>query len=319
MQAIRTVLFVGLGTMGYPMVSRLARTFHVRVHDVDEARAREIASEINGTLTVDPNRDVVDVDAVILMLPNSSIVERVLIENGLLQAASPGTTFIDMSSSSPESTRTLAQRAHELDLQFVDAPVSGGKAKAVTGQLAIMMGGTAEGKLRAKPVLEALGESITDTGAAGTGHAMKALNNLLSATGLLAACEVLVAGARFGLDPEVMLEVLNHSTGRNQATEVKMAQFVLSRAFNAGFPLDLMVKDLKTALELVRGAVPQNAITPGTVTAWIDAQAYLGDPQADHTAIAKWVESRLGDELFDHRTQHSSPITESMTEHGVRP
>ncbi|WP_290368359.1 NAD(P)-dependent oxidoreductase [Microbacterium oxydans] len=287
---IEKVLFVGLGAMGEPMAALLAPGWDLRVNDVSAERTSEVASTIGATAVANVGEAASDVDAVVLMLPNSRIVED-LLRGTLFASLRPGTLIIDMSSSRPESTQILASEADALGLSYVDAPVSGGRARALTGELAIMVGGEGDAKRRARPILETLGGSVVDTGASGTGHAMKALNNLLSATGLLAACEVLVAGSRFGLDPQVMLDVLNTSTGRNHATEVKMAKFVLSRSFDAGFALDLMVKDLRTAAELIDGAFPEPSVTAATVTAWTNAQTFLNDPRADHTAIARWVES----------------------------
>lgn len=289
-EPIDRVLFVGLGAMGEPMAALLAPKWELYVNDVSLERSREVATAIGAVAVADIVDTAPTVDAVVLMLPNSRIVENLLHES-LFASLSPGTLIIDMSSSRPESTQLLAEEAKGHGFSYVDAPVSGGRARALTGDLAIMVGGEPAAKRRARPILETLGASVVDTGLSGTGHAMKALNNLLSATGLLAACEVLVAGSRFGLDPQVMLDVLNSSTGRNHATEVKMEKFVLSRAFDAGFALDLMVKDLRTAAELIDGILPEPSVTNATVAAWGNAQAFLQDPRADHTAIARWVES----------------------------
>jgi 3-hydroxyisobutyrate dehydrogenase len=130
---------------------------------------------------------------------------------------------------------------------------------------------------------------------------MKALNNLLSAIGLVAASEVLAVGARFGLEPQTMLDVLNGSTGRNHATEVKMARFVLSGAFDSGFSMRLMVKDLRTALELAHETGTPVPLSAGALEEWTAALRTLEPPPGgagpDHTAIAAYVERRAGTEL----------------------
>ena len=132
-----------------------------------------------------------------------------------------------------------------------------GVPRARTGELAIMAGGEDAALDRAEPVLRTMGSSIHRCGGIGAGQAMKALNNLVSAGGFLIGVEALLIGQRFGLDPGKMVEVLNASTGRNNSTEKKFAQYVLSRRFDAGFGLDLMVKDLSIALEIGReGATP---------------------------------------------------------------
>jgi 3-hydroxyisobutyrate dehydrogenase len=113
-----------------------------------------------------------------------------------------------------------------------------------------MTGGDEVDLERCRPLLEAMGSHIVHVGAVGAGHAAKALNNMLSASGLVVAIEVLAVGARFGLDPAVLLDVLNNSSGKNNSTEKKIAQQVLSRAFGGGFSMRLMRKDLATAMDL---------------------------------------------------------------------
>ena len=115
-----------------------------------------------------------------------------------------------------------------------------------------MVGGESAVVERCRPLFEAMGERVFETGVLVSGHAIKALNNLVSAAGLIAAAEALLIGHRFGLDPTVIVDVLNASRGRNNSTENKFKQFILSRAFNSGFSLDLMVKDLTTAVDLAR-------------------------------------------------------------------
>src|SRR5262249_14242565 len=157
----------------------------------------------------------------ILMLPSSAAISSVMDDGvagpGLLGLLAPGTLIIDMSSSEPSKTVELAGRAAGRGLLFVDAPVSGGKARAITGGLAIMAGGSDEAVEAALPLLSAMGSTVDRTGAVGSAHAMKALNNLLSAIGLAAASEVLAVGKKFGLEPSVMVDILNRSTGRNHA------------------------------------------------------------------------------------------------------
>jgi 3-hydroxyisobutyrate dehydrogenase len=176
---------------------------------------------------------------------------------------------------------------------MVDAPVSGGVRRAADGTLAVMVGGDPALVARCDPLFRAVGQQVFACGPLGSGHAMKALNNLVSATGLLAAAEALVVGRRFGLDPGRMLEVLNASTGRNHATEQKLAQFVLSRRFDAGFSLALMVKDLATALELARDTGTPAPLSAECRALWTQAAAAL-EPGADHTAIVRWLESIAG-------------------------
>lgn len=293
------ILFVGLGAMGAPMASRLARAGHrVRLCDADDGRAGALARDLGVTFL--PHAELTgapeDVATVVLMLPETPAVEGVLEGAGLLAALAPGSTVVDMGSSTPGSTVRLAAAAGALGISFIDAPVSGGVARAVTGELAIMVGAEPEAFAAVRPLLEHLGAAVTHVGAPGAGHAMKALNNLLSAIGLAAASEVLAVGRNFGLDPQVMLDVLNSSSGRNQATEVKMARFVLSRAFDSGFALRLMVKDLRTALDLAHETATPVPLGASCLEEWTAAARSL-PADADHTAIAAYVEARAGIEL----------------------
>jgi 3-hydroxyisobutyrate dehydrogenase len=292
------VLFVGLGVMGAPMAKQLADAGHdLVVFDVDRDRRAEVAAETGAEQTVDLPAAAAEADVVLLMLPNSDIVERVLVTDGVLAVLRPGSTVLDMSSSRPASTVELARRAATGGVAFVDAPVSGGRPRAETGELAIMAGGEAADVDRVRPLLSRMGSSLVHTGPAGSGHAMKALNNLLSAIGLLGAAEVITTGARFGLDPQVMLDVLNTSTGRNHATEVKFARYVLSGAFDAGFALRLMVKDVRTALELAEQTGTPVPLATEAVRTAAAAMAELDDPAADHTELAKWVAGNAGIDL----------------------
>jgi len=282
--------FVGLGNMGMPMARRLAAAGY-QVCGFD-ASARVMASldggdglSAAGGLTA-----VAATGTVILMLPDSDVVERVLIDDGLLAGMRPGSMIIDMSSSDPARTRELAERAAALGITLIDAPVSGGVAGALEGSLTIMVGGPEQAFLAARPVLEQLGSRVVHAGGSGAGHAVKALNNLMSAAHLLASSEALIAGRRFGLDPAVMLEIINGSSGRSGSTELKWPRYVLTESYNAGFPVRLMVKDIKLALAIERATGTPSAVSEATVAAWSRALEDL-PPDADHTAIARWLDS----------------------------
>lgn len=295
-----SVLFVGLGAMGRPMAGRLREAdLSLIVADADAELARRVATEI-GAIAV-PTGGIAEaaagVDRLVLMLPDSGVVEEVLLgSGGLLDALRPGSLVVDMSSCRPASTVMLAARARERDVAFVDAPVSGGVGRAATGELSIMAGATDDDFAAVLPLLEQMGKDVTHVGPPGAGHAMKALNNLLSAIGLVAASEVLSVGSAFGLDPRTMLQVLNGSTGRNHATEVKMEKFVLSRAFDSGFSLRLMVKDLRTALDLAHETGTPVPLGAGALEECVAAFRMLGEG-ADHTEVAAYVERRSGTEL----------------------
>jgi 3-hydroxyisobutyrate dehydrogenase len=293
---------VGLGKMGMPMARNLARAgYRISVHDLNgEALTR--ACEATGAEAPRSLKALAERSAaVITMLPDGGAVRSVTLgekANGdcLLSGLPRGGILIDMSSSSPVGTRQLGALLGDHGVMMLDAPVSGGVKKAADATLSIMVGGDSEIVARCRPVLQAMGKQIFLTGPLGSGHAMKALNNYVSAAGLVAAAEAVLAGQRFGLDPKNIVDILNASTGMNNSTLNKFHQFILSRAFDSGFSLDLMVKDLKTALEVARATGSPAPFGEACVEAWSEAQAALG-PGADHTAVVRYWERLAGTEL----------------------
>lgn len=285
--------FIGLGQMGIPMAHQLLQAgFTVKAFDAAPA-ARANFEAVTGVAAVESAAAAChDVVAVITMLPDGKIVRGVLLgagdEIGVVAAAEPGTIFIDMSSSSPVDTRSLAAVLQPDGYPVVDAPVSGGVKRALDGSLAIMAGGEADTVARVRPLLSAMGAAVFATGPLGSGHAMKALNNYVSAAGLVAAAEAILVGQRFGLDPEVIVDVLNASTGRNNSTDKKMKQQVLSGDFASGFSLGLMAKDLHTAAEIARHAAIAAPLAEACESLWAEADTKLG-AGADHTEIYRYL------------------------------
>ncbi|WP_020670134.1 NAD(P)-dependent oxidoreductase [Amycolatopsis nigrescens] len=295
-----TVTFIGLGTMGQPMVRNLARSVPVAAHDADPA-AIDTAARNERVTAVPSLLDGAGADIVILMLPNSTVVERVLGDpddpGSFAGRLWPGTLVVDMGSSAPRATQELAERLGERGIAMMDAPVSGGPRKAATAELTIMAGGAAEDYERALPLLRAMGTSVTHVGPAGSAHALKALNNLLSAIGLVGALEVLTTGTKFGLDPRTMLEVINSSTGRNQSTEVKIGPEVLDGRFQVGFSLPLTVKDITTALDLSTSLGLAPEVSRACVRFCQAALADLGEENPDQSEIARYLAKVTGVDL----------------------
>ena len=282
-----SVGFIGLGNMGAPMARRLLQEgFEVRGFDVSEP-ARDALAEAGGTAAPTAVAAVAGADVVVLMLPDSNVVEAVVGAAEFAGALAESTVIVDMSSSEPQRTRELAERLAGRGIGFVDAPVSGGVAKAGTGQLAVMVGGADEQVARVEPVLAALGR-IFRAGPVGAGHAVKALNNLMSATHLLVTSEAMVIGEQFGLDPETMLAVFNASSGRSGSTENKWPNFVLPGSYDSGFGLRLMLKDMRIATGLADAVKAPSRLGADAVDIWAEAAAAL-PPAADHTEIARWL------------------------------
>lgn len=288
-----TIAFLGLGMMGRPMAARLAGAgFKLRVFDVSQkAVADFIGAHPSALATASAKAAAEGADALITMLPDGKIVRQALFEgrDAACGGLGAGTLVLDMSSSNPVDTQNLARDLAALGVALLDAPVSGGVKRALDGSLAIMVGGSLADLERARPLLGAMGKTITLCGPAGAGHALKALNNFLSASGLVAMCEALVVGEAFGLDPGTMVDVFNNSTGRSNATEVKGRQFVVSRSFASGFSTRLMAKDLRTAGDVARHLKLNMPMLQQAMGYWTAADGKLGDG-ADHTEILRYAE-----------------------------
>jgi 3-hydroxyisobutyrate dehydrogenase len=286
--------FVGLGRMGTPMVQRLAAA-GITVRGYDAASRPELAGVV--TLVEKAALVAEGVPVVVLMLPDSDVVDAVVHGDGvhgagLLDALEPGTVLVDMGSSEPLRTRALAEQVAERGAMLVDAPVSGGVSGATAGTMSIMVGGPEDVVAPLVPLFGVLGR-MRHVGPVGAGHALKALNNLMSAAHLLASSEALLAGQRFGLDPAVMLEAVNGSSGRSGSTENKWPNFVLPGTFDSGFALGLMLKDIRIALGLAEATGAPSALAARTVELWAEAAAALG-PSADHTEIVRWLRQERG-------------------------
>lgn len=290
-----TVGFVGLGKMGAPMARRLLDAGYdiVGVDPVVSARNDLIAA---GGRVVSSAAEI-SADVVILMLPDSDVVERVLFEGGLVDVLARGAIVVDMSSSAPLRTRQVADTLRSRGLRMVDAPVSGGVRGAQSGTLTIMVGGDAADVAEVTSIIDRLG-ATRHVGGIGAGHALKALNNLLSATHLWATSEALLVGERFGLDPAVMLDAINTSSGRSGSTEKKWPDFVLSGRFDSGFTAALMAKDVRVATALAHELGVPAVLSDLVEAEWTEAAERLGR-SADHTEIARLMRRTPADFSVD--------------------
>ena len=286
--------FIGLGNMGSPMASRLVDAgYSLSVYDIKRDVQADFLKGRSATGMDTPADVAKNCDLIITMLPDGKAVSAVVLgsegSEGMIDAMSAGSILIDMSSSSPTGTKKLGQLLASSEIQMIDAPVSGGVPKAQSGELSIIAGGKAEVVEQCRPIFEVLGSRIFHSGPLGSGHAAKALNNMCSAAGLIAAAEVLLVGQKFGINPSVMNDILNASTGRNNSTENKMAQYVFSRSFSSGFSMDLMVKDLTTAIELAREMGIPALFSSACRELWVAAQSGL-ESGVDHTGVVRWFE-----------------------------
>ncbi|MFZ2737565.1 MAG: NAD(P)-dependent oxidoreductase [Burkholderiaceae bacterium] len=285
-----TIGFIGLGQMGVPMVRNLLRAgFVVQGFDLNPQAASVFASDPGFTAQSSPQTLAQSCEVVLLMLPSSPVVDQLLWQDGLAQQLMPGQIVLDMGSSDPVCSRDNFERLAALGIAFVDAPVSGGVRRAVDGSLSIMIGGQSATVEQLRPLLQAMGKTLVHVGKAGAGHAVKALNNYVSASGLLAVCESLVAAEKFGIDPHLVNQVFNASTGKNNTTEHKVENFMLNQKFNSGFALGLMRKDLQTAQGFIERMDSPADFASLCLQTWARAETEL-EPGADHTAMFKFVQ-----------------------------
>ena len=287
--------FIGLGMMGLPMSRNLVKAGHALLA-CDPSEAARIALtegapagrvQFAGT----PSAVAAKAEIIVLMLPDSPIVAKVMEgDGGLLSALRPGQLIIDMSSSLPGETRRLAPLAAARGATYIDAPVSGGVTKARAGTLAIMVGGADASYDKAEPVLRGMGEALIRTGAVGSAHAMKALNNFVYAAGQLAVAEALIMGRKLDLDLGILADVLNASSGRNITTETKLKSMI-GGTYELGFSLGLMRKDLETAGAIAAETGVEAASLATCRQRWSEAMAALG-PRVDTTEIHRFLERR---------------------------
>ncbi len=299
--APRTIGFVGVGVMGSRMAPHVANAgFPVHIFDLDRNAADDLARAHNGIVVEDTAKAVAAVcDAVITMLPANADVRAATFGTDGLAAgfgADGERILIDMSSSEPWLTTVLAAELAEHGIRMIDSPVSGGAIGAEKGTLTLMIGGDDDVVEPCLPFLETMAGNIFRTGAVGSGHALKTLNNLLSGLNTVAATEAFLIGKRFGLDPAIMVEVINKSTGMNSATVRTMKQHVLSRQFGGGFSFDLKFKDYEIAMALARETRTPVPLSSMCFELYQAARGFV-EPGASSTAIVQWMEHIAGTEL----------------------
>lgn len=274
------------------MAARVAGAgYQVTGYDVSADACARWSETTGSRAASSPGNAAREARAVVLMLPDSDVVSRVLLQDGVLDVMTPGNVLIDMSSSHPARTRQLAEQAKTRGIRFVDAPVSGGVSGARSGSLTVMVGGDDHDLDRVRLLLSVMGARILHCGATGAGASVKALNNLLSAVHLLSVSEVMETVRRAGIDPETALSVFNASSGQSGSTLVKWPRYVLPGTFDSGFELSLMLKDIEIALDLAGTVDAARSLSQRAVDIWADAAAEV-DRGADHTEIARWIATR---------------------------
>ncbi len=264
---MKAVGFIGLGNMGTPMAKNLLRAGHkVNVFDLVPSACDALAMD-GATVAASATESIQGADYVISMLPAGEHVAKTYIgENGLLAKIDARTCVLDCSTIDAKTAREVGQAASQAGISFMDSPVSGGVAAAVAGTLSFMCGGTRETFESAKLILQDMGKNIFHAGPHGAGQVAKGCNNMLLAVHMLGTAEALAMGAKHNLDPKVLSEIMLASSGRNWSLEVYnpfpgvMENSPSSNDYKPGFMVDLMLKDLKLAMEIADTAGIDNAM-----------------------------------------------------------
>ncbi|WP_236795520.1 NAD(P)-dependent oxidoreductase [Amycolatopsis sp. GM8] len=293
----RVIGFIGLGNMGWNMASHLAKSgYEVLGFDANLERTKAFAAE-RGT---EPPElaDLARASVIWTMLPTGDVVRDVLAPSegeGLLAALSPGTLHIDTTSSPPWLTKELGEIEQKHGVALVDCGVSGGHRGAIEGDLVFMLGGDDQDAVRrAQVLLAVMSSKIVVLGALGRGHAMKSINNAVSAACFAATCEGLILGQKLGLELETMLDILSVSTGQNDAASRSVPK-IIDGSFRKTFSLGLFTKDVKIARDLAESASVEAPIAGLVYDRMASAIAeYGGD--VDHTyAYKSWASQNGGD------------------------
>jgi len=284
---------IGLGIMGRPMSRNLLKAgYRLVVHDVARTAVDLLVAE-GATEGTSPRQVAAETDVLITMLPDSPEVRQVYLgPDGAFEALRPGWLAIDMSSIAPSTARELAERATAAGAEMLDAPVSGGDKGAIAGTLSIMVGGTDAAFERALPILAAMGKTIVHVGPAGAGQVVKVCNQVVVAVVIEAVSEALVLGAKAGVDPARIADVLQGGLAATKVLELRREN-MLSGRFDPGFRIRLHLKDLKNALELAREtnvALPAAA----TVDQLMRSMAATGRADYDHSGLITMIEDLAG-------------------------
>jgi hypothetical protein len=288
--------FIGLGQMGFHMARRLVEAGHrVMVFDV-RSEAIDRLTALGAQAAASPRAMAEEVETVMVSLPTPDIVLAVATgPDGVIEGRRVR-RFVDLSTTGAVMAKRIFAALAAKNIVQIDCPVSGGVTGAAKGTLALMVSGPREEVRAIEPLLPAIGKTFFIGERPGAGQTMKLCNNFLSAAAMTATSEAMVMGVKAGLDPRIMLDVINAGTGRNTATEDKFGRVVLPRAFNLGFTVGLMNKDLKLCLAEGKAlGVPMEVAE--TVAHMLQIACDENGPDKDLTTVVQPVERRAGVEV----------------------
>lgn len=293
-----TLGFIGLGNMGHLMAGRLLEAgYGLVVHDIAAERVAALVER--GATGAASAADVGDrVETVLVSLPLPEHVRQVALGKDGLAEGAKFRTIVDLSTTGSRVAREVAASLAETDRVMLDAPVSGGTAGAAAGTIAVMVSGPKAAFEALKPALDVIGNVFYVSPEQGHGQTMKLINNMLSATAMAASSEMMVMGVKAGLDPRIMLDVVNAGSGRNTATSDKFPNRILPRKFDSGFATGLMVKDIALCLEEAQALGVPTWVAGAVRQLWQYAEMQ-GGADADFTRIVTHIEQWAGVEVED--------------------
>lgn len=284
--------FIGVGNMGGPMALNLVKAGRqLVVHDVNAKALAPFGNQVQ--IASSPAEVASTAEIVMVSLPRPETVQAVVFGDKGIASGSKRKIFVDLSTTGPRVARQVSDDLKKQGVVALDAPVSGGVAGAKKGTVAVMVAGPRREAEIVMPLLQPVGKVFYIGAEPGMGQTMKLINNLLSGTAQAATAEAIVMGTKFGLDPGIMIDVLNAGTGRNTATEAKFPNDILPRRFQGGFALGLMVKDLKLALETAESLHAPMWIGQAVKQLWLYAEG-RGGPDQDSTELIKHLEAWTG-------------------------
>lgn len=283
-----TCAFLGLGAMGYPMAGHLAAKFPTSVWNRTGEAALAHAAEFDSAVASSPREAVEGADVVVSCLSTSDVVDAVMAE--CLDALKPGAVWVDCTSGRPDAARAAEARLKERGAGWLDAPVSGGPPRAQSGELTVMVGGEASALEAARPAVETFAGKIVPVGPAGTGFAVKSVNNVMMAVNLWAACEGLQGLQALGVDVDTALSIINTSSGASNITEEIIGEPLKTGDFPLRFKLALLHKDARIAVGVLDGVLPTPVCSLVTQLLALARQALPED--ADFREVARVISGR---------------------------
>lgn len=289
--------FIGIGRMGAPMARRLVTAGNeVHVYDASHTAVEELAGA-GAHAAQSPAEVARSAEIVFLSLPTPEIVAAVALgENGLTSGKGALRVVVDLSTTGPRGAKALAKGLGEHAVKLLDCPVSGGVAGAASGKLALMAAGAADIFAEVEPLLASLGQ-VTHVGLEpGQAQLIKLINNLMSVTALAIASEGLVLAQKAGVDPAMLMQVVNRGSGRSNASEDKIPKYVLTRSFDFGFALGLSSKDVRLCLDEAEALGVPMIVGSAARQLLTIAKGEIG-PQGDLTALIQPIERWAGVEV----------------------